>query len=171
MKTPLVRRSRLTHIEHEIAGLRHSLMQNAEEARRRERAARDKVSEQRTDLIASVVADYYRACAALEDRPARRGMDDPFISGQFGVMDQAVTILARLTGKDAVTISFALDAGAPVAGEARMPGEKTERLEALIAPYRQTNAGVYAHLAPERGGPAGGPASARYLREELGLTL
>lgn len=152
-RLPLVRRARLVRAHNEIEGLRHSLTQHADEARRRELDAREKVSEQRTTLIASVVADYYRALAAVEDRPGRTSENDPLIGRQFGIMAHATTVLARLTGKDTAALGYALDAGLPVAGEARLPGEAPERRAALIAPYLQANAGVYAHLAPEDGGP------------------
>lgn len=150
---PLVRRARLTRAQNQAAGLEHSLTHNADEAKRREQIARQQVADEKSALIASVVADYYRAWAACDDRPERRGTDDPFISRQHGIMDHAVTMLARLTGKDSLTIGFALDQGTPVADEPRMPGDQIERQAALLAPFRAENAGTYAHLAPERGGP------------------
>lgn len=171
LRIPLVRRARLTRALNEINGLRHSLTEHANEAKRREQDARDKVSDQRTVLIASVVGDYYRALACVEDHPGRRGKDDPFIRAQFGIMQHAQTVLARLTGKDTIILSYALDAGLPVAGEPRVPGDAPERRETLMAPYRRANAGVYAHLAPEDRGPIDGPADAAFQRDVLGISL
>lgn len=153
MHFPFARRDKLTRAQNEALGLRHSLNQNATEARRRERIAAEKVETERADLIASIVEDYYRAAAAIDQRPHRRGKDDPFIGRQFGIMDHATVLLARLTGRDTINLSYLLDHGLPVAGEAQHPGGPEERRAALMAPFREDVAGAYAHQPAEHGGP------------------